>query len=424
MKKVFEKYPKILAQTETCTHSDYRGWYDAYWIRGLNDGNGEYPVVRDSEIASFLIQKLPDRGCACLRNAFAKLSFEDTVKLLENPDFSERKKEILLESRNFQVDKKEVLLSLRPHLGKIKNITFDLADLSNEEIVSSLSDMEKPKMICFKNFPTRKPDQKPLIQKLADMEYDHIEAKNEDDKYIDLQKMVDEERQKLVEEENAGKADWKVDFLKKCAVKDFKAALRILNEKGILSVRQETSTSNFGREFDLSPLGWGHNSLEVHNDLVAVDIKDMGDDTFAIGQIYEDRKWRSTVGYNSGIGWYWNGEVAVVNLEKGVGGVANTGTLCVRDPDDVSRDIFGNIPQKDFVSVRGNEATVELGSYASASVKKPEPDKTADKPAEKPKEEVEKTTPKKKRATYTLSEELQKASDLNITIKAKKDKQK
>lgn len=376
MKKLFDKYPQILDQVTTRTHSTYRGYSDAYWLRGLNDGNGEEPVVRDSEIASYLIEKLSDFNTRCLRNAFAKLSFDDCMKLLENPNVSEAKKSILLQSRDFNVDTPETLLSLRPYADKIQKITFDLAGLSNQEVLSFLSSKKEIETITFLNFPTDEKDQRVFISKLADMEYERARATDKDDKGIDLRKLVNEERQRRVEEANEGKADWKIDFLKKYAVKDFRAALGILQREGKLSGRITTSKSNFGREFDLSPLGWGNNSLEVQDDLIAVDIKDMGNGTFAIGRIYEDRKWRSTVDYHSGIGWWWQADIAIVNLDKGIGPIATTSRICVRHPEDVSRDIFGNIPREDFVSVDGDTAGVSLGGYASARVKKPAQERT------------------------------------------------
>ena len=244
MKKVFEKYPEIIDQVGTTTRSTYRGYSDAYWLRGLNDGNGEDPHVKNSEIAFFLIDKLPDYHTRCLKNAFAKLSFDDCMKLLENPDISEDKKSVLLRTKEFEVDNSKTLLSLRPYLKDIQNMTLDLKELSSQEVLAFLADKESVKSLRFRNFPTDKKEQGPLVQRLTDMLCERVFVVGEDgyeDDKINLQKLIDHERQKRVERENKGKADWKVDFLKKCAVKDFKSALWILEKEGVLSTRTTTS---------------------------------------------------------------------------------------------------------------------------------------------------------------------------------------
>ena len=70
--------------------------------------------------------------------------------------------------------------------------------------------------------------------------------------------------------------------------------------------------------------------------------------------------------------------MAVVNLDKGVGQIANTGSLCVRHPTDSHRDIFGNIDKKDILRIENGKATVRLGRYSFASVDIPEVSKKED----------------------------------------------
>ena len=71
--------------------------------------------------------------------------------------------------------------------------------------------------------------------------------------------------------------------------------------------------------------------------------------------------------------------MVLVHLKKGVGPQSDTGQICVRDPSYCERDIFGNIPREDFLTVSDEgRVTVHMGPYTSASVYIPEdtPSKT------------------------------------------------
>ena len=283
---------------------------------------------------------------------------------------TEWKKDALMSTWVFPISKKEDL-NLLPQLKQAEKIKIVFGELTTDDAMTVLSKLQNGNLsaLFFENFPKEEVEQEPLIKILAPFKKAGC--------YIslcgDLMKKIEAEVKRAEAAKRAGQEEWKIDFYQKLAVKNYHGALAVLKERGLFEQKQEISKAEFGREFDLSPLGWGQNSLEVKNSLVGVDIKDLGNNQIAIGQIYEDRSWRSTVDYNSGIGWYWKGEVAVVDLERGVGPVAQTNTLCVRDPHDVSGDIFGNIPREDFLSVEeGDRVYVRLGWYACASVKIPE----------------------------------------------------
>ena len=171
----------------------------------------------------------------------------------------------------------------------------------------------------------------------------------------------------------ATREDWKKAFHEALAEGRKQDALQLLKENHVFEVRSEKELSNFGRETtDVTGphilQQWGVSKIEVEDDLLSFDMADLGDDNVALAMLYEDRSWRSNLGYSGGIGWYWKGEVAVLNLDKGVGDTNTTDTICVRDPDNGNRDIFQYIDKKDILHVQDGRATVRLGNYASASV--------------------------------------------------------
>ena len=173
--------------------------------------------------------------------------------------------------------------------------------------------------------------------------------------------------------ENTSKKDWKKAFHEALAEGRKGDALQLLKENHVFDKRSETEYANFGRETPeiTGPhilQQWGTSEFKVKNHLIAFDMVDLGDDNVAIAMLYEDRDWRSTQGYSGGIGWYWKGEVAVLNLDKGVSDTNTTETICVRDPDNGNKDIYQYIDEKDILHIEDGRATVSLGGYASASV--------------------------------------------------------
>lgn len=177
--------------------------------------------------------------------------------------------------------------------------------------------------------------------------------------------------------------DWQDKFHEAMAEGRKQDAIEILKLNHVFDKRKQTRNSSWGRD-DPTYVGahtlqrWGVNEMKVRDDCLSQDIVELGGNYVAIATLYEDRDWHSNVGYSGGVGWYWNGEVAIVNLDKGVGQIANTGTLCVRDPNNGYRDIFQYIDKSDILHVEDGKASVRLGRYTSASVDVPEVSKKED----------------------------------------------
>ncbi len=201
------------------------------------------------------------------------------------------------------------------------------------------------------------------------------------------------------------------------AKKEYQKVLQLLQARGLFRPEEKTSDAKFGRRFDISTAGHGDSFLNAINDTIALDMKELEDGTLAVGLIYEDRKWRSNWSTDSyagttGIGWYWRGNVTLIDLEKGCGPSNETGTICVRHPKDSSQDIFGNIPQKDFLSVADGKVTVNLGRYASASVDVSPEEK-------KPPKEVKKEEPKVAKTPVVKAKKRGILKTLDLATKAR-----
>ena len=390
MEKLLEQpgVERELHSGDTCVHwSGKEHSRNAAWLRDIfyylydtkpTEFDKTLPVVLASP-------KLTDYRL--LKEGFKYLPQEIADKFLHDDNLDEDKLDALMAARRFTISKKEDF-DLLPKYKKAESFTIKFGELSNEDVLHFLSEISENHLrsLKFENFPTKESQQEPIVKmlsyfKMAQPDWGEykFEATDADGKEIELSEMINKEKERQASAEHEGQPQWKIDFYKAVATRRYYAAVDILKEQGLFKQKVKVQTSQWGREFDLSPIGWGHNYLDVYDDLVGVDVKDLGNNVVAVGQIYEDRHWSShgadpNPNKQNGIGWYWNASVALVDLDKGVGPTAKTGTLCVRDPGDVSRDIFGNIPREDFVSVQGNKVFVRMGGYASACLAIPKND--------------------------------------------------
>lgn len=324
---------------------------------------------------------------------------------------------------------------------KVKHLGVGYQPQMSSKAFSSIAGMKNLESVSFDNMKLKKTDIEKLLKlpKLQALSLDRCEYDEEwirgetnflcvdgrwiSPKHPDYKKAKKIEEARLAEVQRikslTGK-NWKEKFHEAMAKGHKQEAIEILKLNHVFDKRTKTHNSSFNRDKpeDVGPhilQHWGVNEMTVRDDCLSQDIVELGGENVAIATLYEDRNWRSNVGYSGGVGWYWNGEVAIVNLDKGVGQIADTGSLCVRHPTDSYRDIFGNIDQKDILRIQDGEAVVRLGDYASASVAIPDVTKTEDiflrnKLAEKLKE---------LRSTSALQETLKKGQN-KAMLEAKK----
>lgn len=288
--------------------------------------------------------------------------------------------------------------------ANVKNLHVGYQPYMTSGAFSSICTMKNLESVSFSNMEIKEEDLEKLLKlsklqelSLAGCKYNEdLIRKNtgllcinekwvgpEHPDYEKARKIEDERLAELHRIESLTGKDWKEKFHEAMAEDRKRDAIEILRLNHVFEKRGEFSDSSWGRDKpeDVGPhvlQRWGTNRMHVQNDCLSQDIIELGGENVAIASLYEDRSWRSNQGYSGGVGWYWNGEVAVVNLDKGVGDVAETGTLCVRDPDNGNRDIFQYIDRNDILSVEKGKATVRLGRFASASVVIPEVSKKED----------------------------------------------
>lgn len=289
--------------------------------------------------------------------------------------------------------------------AKVKHLGVGYQPQMTSKAFSAIAGMKNLESVSFNNMELKKVDLDKLLKlpklqelSLGDCKYDQdlirkktnllcigdkwVGPKHPD--YKEAQKIEEKRLAEIARVESLTGKDWKDKFHEAMAEGRKYDAIEILKLNHVFDKRTETHDSSWGRDKP-EDVGahtlqrWGVDSMTVRNDCLSQDIVELGGENVAIATLYEDRNWRSNVGYSGGVGWYWNGEVAVVNLDKGVGEIANTGSLCVRHPTDSYRDIFDNIDKKDILYVGEGEATVRLGGYASASVVIPEVSKEEDR---------------------------------------------
>lgn len=288
---------------------------------------------------------------------------------------------------------------------KVKHLGVGCQPSMSSKAFSAIGNMKNLESLAFNNMEIKKADLEKLLKlpklqelNLKECKYDEelIRKKTNllcvDGKWV-APKHPDYKEAKKIEEKRLAEIrrvelltskDWKEKFHEAMAEGRKYDAIEILKLNHVFDKRTETHDSSWGRDKpeDVGPhtlQRWGVDSMTVRNDCLSQDIVELGGENIAIATLYEDRDWHSNVGYSGGVGWYWNGEVAVVNLDKGVGEIANTGSLCVRHPTDSYRDIFGNIDKKDILRVENGKAIVRLGGYSSASVAIPEVSKAEDR---------------------------------------------
>ena len=307
--------------------------------------------------------------------------------------------------------------------AKVKHLGVGYQPGITSKAFTAIASMKNLESVSFNNMEIKKADLEKLLKlpklqelSLGDCKYDQdlIRKKTNllciGDKWVGP-KHPDYKKAKKIEEERLAEVarvesltgkDWQEKFHQAMAEGRKYDAIEILKLNHVFDKRTETHDSSWGRDKP-EDVGahtlqrWGVDSMTVRNDCLSQDIVELGGGYVAIACLYEDRNWRSNVGYSGGVGWYWNGEVAIVHLDKGVGQIANTGSLCVRHPTDSYRDIFDNIDKKDILRVENGKAIVRLGGYSSASVDVPEVSKAEDrqlrdKQAEKLKELRRETT--------------------------------
>lgn len=97
--------------------------------------------------------------------------------------------------------------------------------------------------------------------------------------------------------------------------------------------------------------------------VVGVDIKHLGNNYFAVGQIFETTKEDKK---------YWHGEVSMVNLEVGRGLSLETKPVLVHTPERFRPDVT-DIPTKDFLKIRDNQVVVSLGNHTQQGIDLPDP---------------------------------------------------
>ena len=95
--------------------------------------------------------------------------------------------------------------------------------------------------------------------------------------------------------------------------------------------------------------------------MVGLDIKQLGDDNFALGCIFET---------NKGPEKYWQGEITMLNLNHGRGLSLETVPVLVHSNQRFKQDIT-DIPTKDFLSISGNKVVISLNRYANQSIDLP-----------------------------------------------------
>ena len=289
--------------------------------------------------------------------------------------------------------------------AKVKHLGVGYQPQMTSKAFSAIAGMKNLESVSFNNMEIKKADLEKLLKlpklqelSLGDCKYDQdlirkktnllcigdkwVGPKHPD--YKKAQKIEEDRLAEIARVQSLTGKDWKDKFHEAMAEGRKYDAIEILKLNHVFDKRTETHDSSWGRDKpeDVGPhtlQRWGVNSMTVRNDCLSQDIVELGGDYVAIATLYEDRNWRSNVGYSGGVGWYWNGEVAVIHLDKGVGEIANTGSLCVRHPTDSYRDIFGNIDKKDILRIENGRATVRLGGYSSASVVIPEVSKEEDR---------------------------------------------
>ena len=114
--------------------------------------------------------------------------------------------------------------------------------------------------------------------------------------------------------------DYPEKFKKAVEKGDAKEAFEIMCYNGKMQRRTAVDNSRFEREFNTPTTpGWGQNYLDERNILNQVRMKDLGNGNVAFVTQYESMYWHSTVGKNdSGIDYSYDGDVYIVNPEKGV----------------------------------------------------------------------------------------------------------
>ncbi len=288
---------------------------------------------------------------------------------------------------------------------KVKHLGVGYQPRMTSKAFSTIASMKNLESLAFNNMEIKKADLEKLLKlpklqelNLKECKYDEelirkktnllcVDGKWVAPKHPDYKEAKKIEEKRLAEiarvQSLTGK-DWKDKFHEAMAKGRKYDAIEILKLNHVFDKRTETHDSSWKRDTN-DTVGphilslWGKNEMTVRNDCLSQDIVELGGENVAIATLYEDRNWRSNFDYSGGVGWYWNGEVAVVNLDKGVGEIANTGSLCVRHPTDSYRDIFDNIDKKDILRVENGKATVRLGGYSSASVALPEVSKAEDR---------------------------------------------
>lgn len=288
---------------------------------------------------------------------------------------------------------------------KVKHLGVGYQPRMTSKAFSTIASMKNLESLAFNNMEIKKADLEKLLKlpklqelNLKECKYDEelirkktnllcVDGKWVAPKHPDYKKAKKIEEARLAEvariKSLTGK-DWKDKFHQAMAEGRKYDAIEILKLNHVFDKRTEIHNSSWKRQTheEVGPhilTLFGQNEMKVRNDCLSQDIVELGGDYIAIATLYEDRDWHSSAGYSGGVGWYWNGEVAVIHLDKGVGEIANTGSLCVRHPTDSYRDIFDNIDKKDILRVEDGKAIVRLGDYSSASVTLPEVSKAEDR---------------------------------------------
>lgn len=310
---------------------------------------------------------------------------EDFHYTMEN-EFGDSQFEAISKFKNV----KDLVIGYQPHM---KSMAFGaVAEMKNLESISfsnmGIGKAELEKLLKLPKLKELSLDKciydAELIRKKTNLL--QVGSKWVGPEHPDYKQAKQEEAKRLAEiarvQSLTGK-DWKDKFHEAMAEGRKYDAIEILKLNHVFDKRTETHDSSWGRDKpeDVGPhtlQRWGVDSMTVRNDCLSQDIVELGGENIAIATLYEDRDWHSNVGYSGGVGWYWNGEVAVVNLDQGVGQIANTGSLCVRHPTNSYRDIFDNIDKKDILHVENGKAIVRLGGYSSANVDIPKVSKKED----------------------------------------------
>ena len=298
---------------------------------------------------------------------FNQLSHED-IKILASMDSLEELQFDNHENKDISVSLEDIQA-----LSKLPNL---------KEIVLPYQDQKGMEMIC----PPLIRDRYIIYAPKSKVYKEKLEKYKEFQKALELQKA---RKQKKAEHERILSSlgeDWQKKLLTALEQKDKELAFKILESKGLIKIEEPSSSSEFGREerrYD-GPIKsrvfmpgpdlprWGNTHITWSGETIGKDIAAIDNKNIAVGRIINSQSWRSTLGYNAGIGWNWGAHVDIINLDKGTVASASTRSIQVRDPQYPTNDIFGNIPTQDFLTVDGKKVTVSLGGYASASVEIPQ----------------------------------------------------